>query len=156
MGVAERLYGCMVVERASAEIYSLFAERFAGDSVLWTRLAEEELEHEQIFQAMDAFGPFEDIPTHGIALPPEHLISRTMKYLEGVLARLHTASVMREEVFDIALKVEQCMVESYLNEIKEIERFGRVEDLGMVAESEQVHIEIITRYMQEQKLAHYS
>ena len=157
MGVSDRLRGCIAVERAASDIYKLLASRFPADSELWEQLSEEEKEHERIFMLVDDYGPFDDDPTDGPALPNEDIIIRTMEYLGNLYKRLGFMGISREEAFDIALKMEEGAVEIYLNELKELERLGRHLDiLGKVLESERTHLDIITQYMQEQGVARYS
>ncbi len=157
MGVSEKLRGCIAVERAASDIYTLLAARFPADSELWEQLAEEEREHERIFMLVDDYGPFDDDPTDGPALPKEDIIMRTIEYLSDLYSRLGFAAISREDSFDIALKMEEGMVEGYLNELKELKRLGRHLDiLGTVLESERTHLDIITQYMQEQGVVRYS
>ena len=157
MGVSERLKGCITVERAASDIFKLLAARFPADSELWEQLAEEEKEHERIFRLVDDYGPFDDDPSEEPALPKEDIIIRTMEYLSDLYSRLGFMSISREEAFDIALKMEEGMVEGYLNELKELKRLGRHLDiLGTVLESERTHLDIITQYMQEQGVARFS
>ena len=157
MGVSERLKGCIAVERAASDIFKLLAARFPADRELWEQLAEEEKEHERIFRLVDDYGPFDDDPSEEPALPREDIIIRTMEYLSDLYSRLGFMSISREEAFDIALKMEEGMVEGYLNELKELKRLGRHLDiLGTVLESERTHMDIITQYMQEQGVARFS
>ena len=157
MGVSDRLMGCIAVERAASDIYKLLASRFPADSGLWEQLSEEEQEHERIFMLVDDYGPFDDGPSNGPALPKEDILIKTMGYLGNLYKRLGFVGISREEAFDIALKVEEGMVEGYLNELKELERLGQHLDiLGTVLESERTHLDIITQYMQQLGVAQYS
>ena len=157
MGVSERIRGCIAVERAASDIFKLLASRFPADSELWEQLAEEEREHERIFLLVEDYGPFDDDPSDEPALPKEDIIIRTMEYLSDLYGRLRFMSISREDSFDIALKMEEGMVEGYLNELKELKRLGRHLDiLGTVLESERTHLDIITQYMQEQGVARFS
>lgn len=157
MGVSERIRGCIAVEHAASDIFRLLAARFPADSELWEQLADEEQEHERIFMLVDDYGPFDDDPSAEPALPKEDIILRTIEYLRDLYARLGFAGISREEAFDIALKMEEGMVEGYLNELKELKRLGsHLETLGTVLESERTHVDIITQYMQEQGVARYS
>lgn len=161
MGVAERIRGCMAVERAASDIYDIFAARFPEDAEFWELLAGEELEHELIFRHAEQYGPFEDDPGDGPELPYENLIAKTIEYLGGIFERLHGVGVVgpaltRQEAFDTALKIESLMAETYLNELKELDRTERVKGLGRVLDSERTHIEMLTQYMQERGLSRYS
>ncbi len=157
MGVSERIRGCIAVERAASDIYRLLADRFPADSELWEQLSEEEKEHERIFLLVDDYGPFDDDPSEEPPLPKEDIIMRTIGYLSDLYARLGFSGISREDSFDIALKVEEGMVEGYLNELQELKRLGRHLDiLGTVLESERTHLDIITQYMQEQGVARFS
>ncbi len=157
MGVSDRIRGCIAIERAASDIYKLLASRFPADSELWEQLALEEKEHERIFMLVDDYGPFDDDPSDGPALPKEDIIIRTMEYLGALYKRLGFTGLSRKEAFGIALKLEEGMVENYLNELKELERLGRhLEILGTVLESERTHLDIITLYMQKQGVARFS
>ncbi len=157
MGVSDRLRGCVAVERAASDIYKLLASRFPADSGLWEQLSDEEREHERVFLLVDDYGPFDDDPSEGPALPKTQILVMTMEYLGDLYKRLSFMGLSREEAFDIALKLEEGTVEIYLNELKELERLGRHLDiLGTVLESERTHLDIITQYMQEQGVARFS
>ncbi len=159
LGITERIQGCMAVERAASGIYEMFALRFPDDAGLWEKLALEELEHMQILALIEAYGPFEDDRSEMPALPSGDIISRTLTYLDNMESKLRVTALTREEAFEAALKIENNMVESYLNEHKELKRYeqtGHMNQMGRLLESERTHIDIITQHMNEQGVASYS
>ena len=162
MGVTQRIQGCIAVERAASGIYEMFASRFPGDAGLWEKLSLEEMEHVQILTLLEAYGPFEDDISAKPGLPTTDIISRTLTYLDNMESKLRVTALTREEAFEAALKIENNMVESYLNEHKELKRFehtghmSHVSQMGRLLESERTHIDIITQHMNEQGVASYS
>ncbi len=159
MGFSERIQGCIAVERAASGIYEMFASRFPGDAGLWEKLSLEELEHVQILALIEAYGPFEEDISAKPGLPTGDIISRTLTYLENMERKLRVTALTREEAFEAALKIENNMVESYLNEHKELKRFehtGHINQMVQLLESERTHIDIITQHMNEQGVASYS
>ena len=162
MGVSQRIQGCIAVESAASRIYEMFVTRFPDDAPLWEKLAIEELEHMQILMLIDAYGPFEDDSPDKPGIPTEDIISRTLVYLENMEQKFRVTALTREEAFETALKIENNMVESYLNEHKELKHFentghiNQANQMNQLIESERTHIDIITQHMNEQGVASYS
>jgi rubrerythrin len=155
MGIQERISGCIKAERAVAEIYAQFAERFPEDARFWGGLAKEELEHERVFRSVEEFGPFEEDPADPVKLPPGLLIYKTLEYINDLKSRLATGALSRDEAFGTALRLEEACVESYLNEMQELVDMGG-DGVEAVIEEERAHKDRILRYMHEQGLATYS
>jgi len=153
MGIEHKIKGCIVVEAGVAAVYRAFMERFSGDAAFWARLAKEELEHEEIFRSVEEFGPYEENPDDPLQLPPESLIASTIHYVEALFARMGTTALTRKEAFEIAVKLEENMIESYLNEALEAKDLCDVEG---VVEQERVHLDQIASYMDQQGLKPYS
>lgn len=146
----------MEVERLVAEIYLVFAHRFREDLDFWEDLSLEELEHINILNLVETYGPFEDDESDAPKLSKEEAIMRTLSYIHGVKERVNAAPLTRVSTFKYALDLEDTMVEMYLNELKELERMDKSKEMQRILTEERTHNEMIVQYMENNGLAHYS
>ena len=153
MGDEIRIRGCMAVELGVAGLYAAFAERFPEDAEFWLMMSRDELEHEEIFARALALGLLEEGGDDPLVLPTEGLIGRTIDYVNAQRDRLAFTAISREEAFDLALKLEKNLVESYLNEVWELRALNSVRE---VADKERVHMDKLARYMDKVGLKPYS
>ena len=149
MDAIAKIKGCIEVERLAVYIYKTFNEQFPEESDIWSMLAKEEQEHEDIFRLALEHGAVKEHKDEE-PLPPLLSIKRTLDYLSSVLSNITVNRLSLEEAFKTALLVEETKVEAYLNDLMEEASLKKTRKMfGQVLEKERTHIDKLAKRMNE-------
>jgi rubrerythrin len=116
MELSDRLNGCIAIEKAVASIYDTFMKLFPNEKDFWESLVKDEFEHSSFLKDAESLKVIDYLPSE--AQPPLiPFIVKTLEYAQITHKRIMCNPVSLEEALNIALTLEQSMVETYTNEL---------------------------------------
>jgi hypothetical protein len=108
--------GCIIVENIVASIYKTFMDFFPEEKSFWQDLYRDELEHSLWLSDNTHTEALELLPSKDL-LPSIELITRTIDFANGKVSHIKSNPVTLEEALNIALQLEETMVETFTNEV---------------------------------------
>jgi hypothetical protein len=138
--------GCIAIEKVAAEIYSAFMKMFPEESGFWENLYHEELDHIESFQLGELLGLFGD-EEGDLPLTEMPYIVKTLEFTENLKEQIRHSALTLEQALRMSLTLEESMVESLMNDIKEKAREQFPGKLEEVLLEERTHVEKITQLM---------
>lgn len=116
MSISERIKGCIAIEKAVASIYGSFVKMFPEEKTFWEELLKDELEHRDFLKDAEFLKMFSKLPRQ--LHPPSHqFIVNTLKFLKNISREITHNPLALKEALEIALKIEETMVETFSNEL---------------------------------------
>ncbi|MHA2010161.1 MAG: hypothetical protein ACW980_22830 [Promethearchaeota archaeon] len=116
MELSDRISGCIAIEEAAASTYKTFAKLFPDDKDFWEGLLNDEIDHSSFLRDAASLHVLSELPLQ--AQPPSiPFIEKALEFAESVNRRIMLNPISLEDAFNIALKFEESMVETYTNEL---------------------------------------
>jgi len=116
MELHEIIKGCVAMEQAVANIYTVFARRFPGEKNFWEDLSQDEDEHASWLRNVNFFEMIDLLPSEDM-LPTRELIQTSLKFAESKNRYLRSNPVELEDALQLALRLEETMVEVFANHL---------------------------------------
>ncbi len=116
MGIHDRINGCIAIEQAAADIYSAFMGLFPEEKGFWEGLYNDEIDHAALLSEADYLDVFTKLPTR-TELPSMLSIENTLEYAQDMSMQIKLSPVSLEGALNIALKLEESIVETFSNEL---------------------------------------
>lgn len=108
--------GCRAVEETVAFIYRTFADFFPEHRSFWEDLYRDELEHSFWLSDSNHTEAIDLLPSEDL-LPSMEVIERTLSFALGKSEYIRSNPVTFEEALNLALQLEESMVETFTNEL---------------------------------------
>ena len=109
--------GCIQMEQTVASIYSMFMQLFPEEKILWEDLLRDETDHALWLTDANFIGSIDLLPSNDI-LPSMKQIENSLRFADNKRMQIKLNPVTMEEALNIALKLEETMVETFANELK--------------------------------------
>jgi rubrerythrin len=109
--------GCIQMEQTVASIYSMFMQLFPEEKMLWEDLLRDETDHALWLTDANYIESIDLLPSNDI-LPSMKQIEHSLKFADNKRTQIKINPVTMEEALNIALKLEETMVEAFANELK--------------------------------------
>jgi hypothetical protein len=109
--------GCIHMEQIVASIYSMFMQFFPEEKIFWEDLFRDESDHALWLTDADYIESIDLLPSTDI-LPSIKQIENSLRFAENRMLQIKSNPVTMEEALNIALKLEETMVEAFANELK--------------------------------------
>jgi hypothetical protein len=139
--------GCIIVENIVASIYKTFMDFFPEEKSFWQDLYRDELEHSLWLSDNTHTEAIELLPSKDL-LPSIELITRTIDFANGKIRHIKSNPITLEEALNIALQLEETMVETFTNEVTANLFAHDYKSLGeRISAAEKVHINKIEDMM---------
>jgi rubrerythrin len=116
MELNERINGCIAVEEAAESIYRTFVKLFPKERNFWEGLVNDEIDHSSFLKDAASLALINEHPLQA-QTPLMPFIVKTLEFTESVKKRIMLNPISLEQALNIALKLEESMVESYANEL---------------------------------------
>lgn len=145
MELNSRIRGCMEVENAAASIYGAFMKVFPGDKQFWSSLMKDEIDHSTFLAGYGELGAFPDDLV--LSVPSMLFIEKTLEYTESVKRKIQTQTVTLEEALEMALKLEESMVELFVNALISGKNDSLKMNIEEILMDERSHVNRIKRKM---------
>lgn len=145
----ELIKGCVAIEKTVALIYSQFMQLLPGEREFWEDLYKDEIKHSLFLVEAGTLGLFNSLKDSEMLLTIP-LIQKTLSFAEKISARVQSNPVSLEEALNLALKLEESIVETFANDMIAVFSAGedRMSVQNMIAE-ERKHIDKIRNKMIE-------
>ncbi|NIT04160.1 hypothetical protein GTO10_04525 [Candidatus Saccharibacteria bacterium] len=114
--LSKRIEACIAVERASAEIYNNFSNKFPKARLFFQELSKDEESHVTLLMVGKAYHKVGKLPDNVVpsSLPDIYV---TLDLTEKIKQKIDSEEISLKEALDIASLLENSMAESYLQEI---------------------------------------
>lgn len=116
MEIYQLINSCLVMENTAASIYSNFMQLFPEEKVFWKDLVEDEQKHASFLIEAADHGIFDEIDPADLKFTMP-LLDRTREFVENINNHINFNPVSLEEALNIALKIEETMLETFTNEL---------------------------------------
>ena len=145
----ELIKGCVAIEKTVALIYSQFMQLLPGEREFWEDLYKDEIKHSLFLVEAGTLGLFNSLKDSEMLLTIP-LIQKTLSFAEKISVRVQSNPVSLEEALNLALKLEESIVETFANDMIAVFSSGedRMSVQNMIAE-ERRHIDKIRNKMIE-------
>jgi hypothetical protein len=136
-------------EMAAERLYSIFADRFAGEGPFWGRLSKEERMHASILGLL-----MDEIETHDVTFSPHELdldnINAMIRKANGVCEELEEGgTVDMKEALELAVKLEHGMLEHRFFDYFEGSGTSFLQDMAVLKKETEEHLKRITDKLDE-------
>ncbi len=116
MEICQLVNFCCVTEEVVASIYSRFMQLFPQEKDFWEALYKDEKKHTVfLIEAADS-GRFDEMQKADLGLS-EPLLERSKRFMTNISNQINSSPVSLEEALNMALKIEETMVEALTNEL---------------------------------------
>jgi rubrerythrin len=116
MELSAKINGCLAIEQGTASIYSTFMRMFPNEKEFWEDLVKDEADHFAVFKDPDFFKVLSKLPEEAQP-PPMPYIEKTLEFIKSMRKHIMLSSISLEDALNIALKLEESLVETYMNEL---------------------------------------
>jgi len=111
MKIPERIKGCIKVEEAAVFIYRDFMKMFPDEKKFWEGLYKDEKNHAFFLTGADYLKVLTRLP------PSMPLVKKTLTFANNIIGQIKLNPVLLKDALEMALKLEESMVETYANEL---------------------------------------
>ena len=116
MELPKIIQGCFAMEQTVSIIYKYFMQLYPDDKNFWMDLYQGEIEHASWLSNASFTAMIDLLPSTEI-IPTLELVNNSVKFAEEINKAIHTKPLSFEDALDIALKLEETMVETFTNEL---------------------------------------
>jgi rubrerythrin len=133
--------GCIEMERQVASIYSTFMQFFPEEKSFWDDIAHDELDHASWLSNVNFFEMIDLLPSKDL-LPTIETIENSLKYVQHKSKELKSSTLSLENALQLALRLEESMVEIFANELTANVLATNYESLSeKILMAEKIHID---------------
>jgi rubrerythrin len=116
MELPKIIHNCFVMEQTVSSIYSYFIQLFPDEKLFWTDLYLDELDHATWLSKANYTGMIDLLPSTDL-IPALELVDSSVRFAEERKKQIMSRPVPFEDALNIALKLEETMVETFTNEL---------------------------------------
>ena len=117
MDLKDVIDGCIKMEQTVASIYSIFMQLFPEEKIFWEDLLRDESDHASWLTDASYIESIDLLPSNDI-LPSKKQIENSLRFADNKRDQVKLNPVTMEEALNIALRLEETMVEAFANELK--------------------------------------
>ena len=116
MELSKIIQGCFAMEQTVSSIYSHFMQLFPDEKIFWEDLYRDEIEHSSWLSKTSFTGMIDLLPSTDI-IPTLELVVNSVRFAEERKKEIFSNPLSFEDALDIALKLEETMVETFANQL---------------------------------------
>jgi len=116
MELRKIIQGCFAMEQTVSLIYNHFMQLFPDDKHFWLDLYQDEIEHSSWLSKASFTGMIDLLPSTDI-IPTLELVNNSVRFAEERKKDILSNPLSFEDALNIALKLEETMVETFTNEL---------------------------------------
>jgi rubrerythrin len=105
------------MEQTVASIYSMFMQLFPEERIFWEDLFRDEMDHASWLTDADYIESIDLLPSTDL-LPSMKQVEISLRFADIKRTQIKSNPVTFEEALNLALKLEEMMVETFANELK--------------------------------------
>jgi len=116
MEMPKIIKGCFVMEQTVSSIYSYFMQLFPDEKLFWTDLYLDEIDHASWLTKASYTGMIDLLPSREL-IPALELVDSSVRFAEERKKEIRSKALSFEDALNMALKLEETMVETFANEL---------------------------------------
>ena len=116
MELPKIIHNCFVMEQTVSSIYSYFIQLFPDEKLFWTDLYLDEIDHATWLTKASYTGMIDLLPSTDL-IPALELVDSSVRFAEKRKKEILSRPLPFEDALNIALKLEETMVETFTNEL---------------------------------------